>query len=72
MAAARSELRLPTGVLVLGELDTIARACFPSIFISNTLLQELQLAQEPRTDSNGVIYAFIAIAFCGCAGVLAW
>jgi len=72
MAAARSELRLPTSVLVLGELDTIARACFPSIFISNTLLKELQLAQEPRTDSNGVVYAFIAIAFCGCAGVLAW
>ena len=65
------ELGLPTWLLVLGELDTIAQRVFPCLFISNAGLKELRLALEPRARWSGAIYAYCAFAFILCAGVLA-
>jgi hypothetical protein len=42
-------------VLVLGELDTIARMVFPCVFVSNTLLKELRLLQDPRVGARWAI-----------------
>jgi hypothetical protein len=49
------ELKLSTLVLVLGELDTIARMVFPCVFVSNTLLKELRLLQDPRVGARWAI-----------------
>ena len=65
------ELGLPTWLLVLGELDTIAQRVFPCLFISNAGLKELRLALEPRARWSGAVYVYCAFAFILCAGVLA-
>ena len=58
------ELGLPTWMLVLGELDTIARMVFPCVFVANTFLKELRLMQEPRVAWNGLIYVSKNEEFC--------
>ena len=55
---------------MLGELDTIARSVFPCIFVSNILLKELRLQQEPRVDWNGLLYTYFFLAVIGSLGVL--
>lgn len=70
IVALRGELGLSTVVLVLGELDTIARSVFPCIFVSNILLKELRLQQEPRVDWNGLLYTYFFLAVIGSLGVL--
>lgn len=63
-------LGLPTWLLVLGEIDTIARRVFPCVWVCNMLLKELRLVQEPRASWNGVIIAYTIFAVGLCLGVL--
>ena len=60
------ELGLPIWLLVLGEVDSIARALFPCIFVSAMLLKNIRLWIEPREDWSGLVIAFAVFSFIGC------
>lgn len=65
----RKTLRIQTWLLVLGELDTIARMVFPGVFVGNIILKELRLV-EPRDEWSGLVIAYFVFYVCLCLGML--